>query len=297
MNQKERMLAGLPYKANMDGLPQERLEARKKMYEFNHLPPENQAQAELIIRSLLGKAGKNIYMEPPFYCDYGSNIFVGDNFYSNFHCVMLDVGKIEIGDRVMFGPNVSVFTAGHPVHPQSRASGYEYGMGVRIGSDVWVGGGSIINAGVTIGDGSVIGAGSVVTKDIPAGVIAVGNPCRVLRAITEEDRDYYYKDRKFDVDDYKNTELPQKTGGNWAYLLRCADNSLYAGWTNNLEQRLIAHNAGKGAKYTRSRTPAELVWYKEFDTPSQAMKQEAALKKMTRAQKMALVETFDKAGE
>ncbi|MGG7185842.1 sugar O-acetyltransferase, partial [Clostridium butyricum] len=134
---------------------------------------------------------------------YGSNIEVGENFYSNYNYIMLDVGKITIGKNVMFAPNVSIYTAGHPIHPQSRNSGYEYGIPVTIGDNVWVGGSVVINPGVTIGNNVVIGSGSVVTKDIPDNVIAVGNPCRVIREITEEDRKYYYKNNEFDVDDYK----------------------------------------------------------------------------------------------
>ena len=141
-------------------------------------------------------------MESPFYCDYGSNIEVGENFYANFNCTILDVAKVVIGKNVMFAPNVSIYTAGHPIHPDSRNSGYEYGIGVTIGNNVWVGGNATINPGVHIGDNVVIGAGSVVTKDIEANSIAVGNPCKVLRKITEEDKKYYYKNLEFDVDDY-----------------------------------------------------------------------------------------------
>ena len=294
MNQKERMLAGLPYKAWLDGLPEERLEARKKLYELNHLPPGDEEKSREAVCRLLGSTGREIWIEPPFYCDYGTNICVGDYFYANFDCVMLDVGPIRIGDRVMLGPRVSIFTAGHPVHPQSRASGYEYGLGVSIEDDVWIGGGTVINPGVTIGRGTVIGSGSVVTRDIPPGVIAAGNPCRVLRSITDADRDFYCKDKAFDVKDYLPTaDNGQNTGGNWAYLLRCADDSLYAGWTNDLGHRVDTHNTGKGAKYTRSRLPVTLVWSEEFDTPSQAMKREAELKKMTRSQKIALAGLVD----
>lgn len=130
------------------------------------------------------------------------NIEVGENFYANFNCVILDVGKVKIGTNVMFAPNVSIYTAGHPIHPESRNSGYEYGIGITIGDNVWVGGSVVINPGVHIGNNVVIGSGSVVTKDIPDNVIAVGNPCRIIREITEDDRKYYFKDREFDVNDY-----------------------------------------------------------------------------------------------
>lgn len=202
MNQKERMLAGLPYKAWLDGLNEERKESRIKVREFNQLHPSKEEEADQLIRSILGNAGENIHMEPPFHCDYGKNIEVGKNFYSNFNCTILDVGKVVIGDNVMFAPNVSIFTAGHPVHPDSRNSGYEYGIGVTIGDNVWIGGNVVINPGIAIGKNSVIGSGSVVTRDIPENVIAAGNPCKVIREITEEDRDYYFKDRRFDVQDY-----------------------------------------------------------------------------------------------
>ena len=147
--------------------------------------------------------GAKIYVEPPFHCEYGTHIILGENFYANTGCVMLDVAKIRIGNNVMFGPNVSIYTAGHPIHPDSRNSGYEYGIPVTIGNNVWIGGSCVILPGVTIGDNAVIGAGSVVTKDIPANVCAAGNPCRVIREITEADRPYYYTDRRFDEEIWK----------------------------------------------------------------------------------------------
>ncbi|MBE7722599.1 MAG: sugar O-acetyltransferase [Lacrimispora celerecrescens] len=203
MNQKERMLAGLPYKAWLDGLPEDRLENKKKLYAYNSLSPEEENKMDGLIRLILGKAGENAHIEPPFYCDYGKNIEVGKNFFANYNCTILDVGKVVIGDNVMFAPNVSVYTAGHPVHPDSRNSGYEYGISITIGNQVWIGGNTVINPGVTIGSNVVIGAGSVVTRDIPDNTIAVGNPCKVLREISEDDRKYYFKDREFDVEDYR----------------------------------------------------------------------------------------------
>ncbi|MEY8355479.1 sugar O-acetyltransferase [Lachnospiraceae bacterium 54-53] len=202
MNQKERMLARLPYKAWLDGLGEERLENRKKIYEYNLLAPGDPNRMNELLQKILGKADENTFIEPPFHCDYGTNIFVGQHFYANFNCTILDVGKVVIGDNVMFAPDVSIYTAGHPIHPQSRNSGYEYGICVTIGNNVWIGGNVIINPGVTIGNDAVIGAGSVVTGDIPEGVIAFGNPCKVFRRITEDDRKYYFKDREFDVQDY-----------------------------------------------------------------------------------------------
>ncbi|RZT02415.1 sugar O-acetyltransferase [Cuneatibacter caecimuris] len=202
MTQKERMLSELPYKAWMDGLSDERAAAKRLVYEYNRLHPDENARRDRLIRELIGTCGKEIYIEAPFRCDYGSNIEVGENFYSNYNLTILDVAKVKIGSNVMFAPNVSVYTAGHPLHPGSRNSGYEYGISVTIGDNVWVGGNVVINPGVHIGNNAVIGSGSVVTKDIPANALAAGNPCRVIRMITEEDRKYYFKDRVFDVQDY-----------------------------------------------------------------------------------------------
>ena len=202
MNQKERMLANLPYKARMDGLSEDRLANWKRIYRFNNLPPEEWDQLPVLLKEILGKTGENVCIMPPFHCDYGYNIEVGENFFANYNFTVLDVGKVRIGDNAQIAPNVSIYTAGHPVHPDSRNSGYEYGIDITIGSNVWLGGNVCIMPGVTIGDNAVIGAGSVVTKDIPANVIAAGNPCRVIREITDKDRDYYFRDRKFDVEDY-----------------------------------------------------------------------------------------------
>ena len=203
MNQRERMLSELPYKAWEDGLEEERKESRKRVHRYNNLPPEAEKEKDALIREIFGKTGENIFVEAPFRCDYGTHIEAGNNFYANFNCVILDVAKVVIGENVMFAPNVSVYTAGHPVHPDSRNSGYEYGICVTIGDTGWVGGNSVNKPGVLLGHYVVIGSGSVVTKDIPDNVIAVGNPCRVIRYITEEDRKHYFKDREFDVDDYK----------------------------------------------------------------------------------------------
>ena len=202
MTQKERMLANLPYKAWMDGLEEERIENKKKIYEYNNLPPEQWDRKTELLKNILGKTGEYVHINAPFHCDYGYNIEVGENFFANYNLVILDVGKVRIGDNAQIAPNVSIYTAGHPIHPDSRNSGYEYGIDVTIGDNVWIGGNVCIMPGVTIGDNVVIGAGSVVTKDLPDNVIAVGNPCKVVREITEADRDYYYKDRKFDVEDY-----------------------------------------------------------------------------------------------
>ena len=143
---------------------------------------------------------------PPFYCDYGSHIEVGENFFANYNCTILDVAPVKIGDNVLFGPNVSLYTAGHPLHPVSRNSAYEYGISITIGDNVWLGGNVVVTPGVHIGNNVVIGAGSVVTKDIPDNMVAAGNPCRVIREITEEDKKYYYKNRKFDEEAWTKIE-------------------------------------------------------------------------------------------
>ena len=196
------MLAGLPYKAWLDGLSEERMENKKRIYQYNLLAPDAVEEQEQLIKKILGKTGRHVHIEAPFHCDYGYNIEVGENFFANYNLTVLDVGLVRIGNNAQIAPNVSIYTAGHPVHPESRNSGYEYGIAITIGDNVWIGGNAVIMPGVTIGDNVVIGAGSIVTKDLPSNVIAAGNPCRVIREITDADRDFYYKDRRFDVDDY-----------------------------------------------------------------------------------------------
>ena len=200
MTQYERMLEGLPYYAD-DEIREKMMNTRFLLQEYNSVAPDNMDRKKELLREILGKTGECIYIEPPFHCDYGCNIEIGENFYANYNLIVLDCCKITIGDDVLFGPNVTIAAAGHPIHPESRKK-YEYGISVTIGNEVWIGANVVICPGVTIGDGSVIGAGSVVTRDIPANVVAFGNPCRVYREITEEDRHLYYKDRPFDVDDY-----------------------------------------------------------------------------------------------
>lgn len=202
MNQKERMTAGLPYKAWLDGLSEERTNNKLKIYEYNLLRPDETEKMNALLKDILGKTGENVFIEAPFHCDYGKNIEVGENFFANYNFTVLDVGKVIIGSNTQIAPNVSIYTAGHPIHPQSRNSGYEYGIGVTIGDNVWLGGNVVINPGVHIGNNAVIGSGSVVTKDIPDNVVAAGNPCKVIKMITDEDRKYYYKNREFDVQDY-----------------------------------------------------------------------------------------------
>ena len=199
MTMYERMINELPYKGDSQTKAM-MLENKKRIYEFNNLPPERWNETESILKNILGKAGDGVYIEQPFHCDYGKHIEVGKNFYANYNLVILDVAKVTIGDCVMCGPNVSIYTAGHPLHPEARNSLYEYGIAVTIGSNVWIGANSVILPGVHVGNNVVIGAGSLVTKDLPDNTLCFGSPCRVVRKITEDDKKFYFKDRKFDID-------------------------------------------------------------------------------------------------
>lgn len=198
MSEKEKMLAGLAYFAGTEELFGERMRAKKLTHRYNLLEPDALQERADILRELLGSYRGEPWIEAPFQCDYGCNIHVGENFYANYNLVVLDCAPVTIGDNVFLAPNVSLFTAGHPVHPETRNTMLEYAAPITIGNNVWIGGGTILNPGVTVGDNVVIGSGSVVVKDLPSNVIAVGNPCRVLREITDEDRLYYFKDRKLE---------------------------------------------------------------------------------------------------
>jgi len=191
MTEKERMLSGKLYIAKDGELERDFMRARKLTRLINATTEEQLTQRQQLFGELVGSVGENCWIEAPFRCDYGSHIHIGDNFYANYDCIMLDVCDIYIGDNVLFGPRVSIYTAAHPIDTGVRSRGLEYGKMVRIGSNVWVGGNAVINPGVTIGDNVVIGSGSVVTRDIPSGVVAAGAPCRVLREITEEDRAFW----------------------------------------------------------------------------------------------------------
>ncbi len=181
--EKTLMLAGEPYLSSDPALAQERLNARRLTRLYNATTEEEPDRRRQILVELLGAIGEHCEIEPPFRCDYGSLIALGDNFYANFGCVILDCNRVAIGRDVKFGPGVHIYAATHPADPVLRASGRELGLPVTIGDGVWVGGGSIILPGVTIGEGSTIGAGSVVAKSIPPRVVAAGVPCRVIRAL------------------------------------------------------------------------------------------------------------------
>jgi maltose O-acetyltransferase len=183
MTEKDKMLAGELYNSFDEALVHERLQAKELCHAFNNSPLGDNELPSVILKQLFGRAGKNLVIEPPFHCDYGSNIFLGDNVYFNFNCIILDPAKVEIGDNVLVGPAVQIYTATHPISVTERKTMLESAKPIRIASDVWIGGGAIICPGVQIGRGSVIGAGGVVTRNVPAGVVAAGNPCRVIRKI------------------------------------------------------------------------------------------------------------------
>ena len=199
MDEREKMARGLLYDANHNpDLIKERAACKDMCFAYNSLRPSDEEGKRKIAERLFGRIGRAFSVLAPFYCDYGKNIEVGKNFFANYNCMIIDVAKVTIGENCMMAPNVAIYTAGHPIHPAARNSAYEYGIEVTIGDNVWLGGNTVVVPGVHIGSNVVIGAGSVVTKDIPDWSVAVGNPCRVVKKITEEDKQYYFKDRKFD---------------------------------------------------------------------------------------------------
>ena len=191
MTEKERMLSGALYRASDPELAADSAKCKSLLLRYNQTTRAQQHHRDAILRDLLGQAGDRLYIEPPFHCDYGCHIYTGDRVYINCELIVLDVCDVIIGDDVLIGPRVSLLAATHPIDPEVRTEGLELGAPIRIGDRAWLGGGVIVNPGVTIGADSVIGSGSVVTRDIPAGVVAVGNPCRVLRPISQADRDHW----------------------------------------------------------------------------------------------------------
>jgi maltose O-acetyltransferase len=183
--EKEKMLAGELYNALDKQLSEERVKARLLIKALNDTREDQTDERSRILKELLPNAGEGLWLQPPFYCDYGYNITLGQNVFFNFNCVVLDVAPVIIGSRTLFGPNVQIYTATHPVNYKERASGLEFAKPITIGEDVWVGGSAVICPGVKIGDRSIIGAGSVVTRGIPDDVFAAGNPCRVIRSLEE----------------------------------------------------------------------------------------------------------------
>lgn len=179
----QKMLRGEVYEALHPEFLRRLENTRDLLWEYNSLRPSEEKRREEIIRNLLGSCGEKFHINQPFRCDYGCNVYIGENFFANFNLTILDEGEVHIGDNVFIGPNVSIYTACHPLNPEERNTGVEWAEPITIGDNVWIGGSVTILPGVTIGDNAVIGAGSVVSKDIPAGSLAVGNPCRVIRKI------------------------------------------------------------------------------------------------------------------
>ncbi|WP_193144583.1 galactoside O-acetyltransferase [Citrobacter europaeus] len=198
MSIRDRIKAGKLFTDMGEGLPQERLRGKELMYEFNHTRPSEVEKRERLIREMFATVGENAWIEPPIYFSYGSNIHIGKNFYANFNFTIVDDYTVTIGDNVLIAPNVTITVTGHPVHHELRKSGEMFSFPVTLGNNVWIGSNVVINPGITIGDNSVIGAGSVVTKNIPPDVVAVGVPCRVIKNINEQDREYYYQNYKVD---------------------------------------------------------------------------------------------------
>lgn len=181
--EKEKMIDGELYNALDEQLSNDRTKTRLLLQKLNNANADDNDTMSEALQGLIPNAGKELWIQPPFYCDYGYNIETGDKVFFNFNCVVLDVTKVTIGSRTMFGPNVQIYTATHPINAEERAGGLEYAKPIVIGDDVWVGGSVVICPGVTIGNRSILGAGSVVTKDIPDDVFAAGNPCKVIRSL------------------------------------------------------------------------------------------------------------------
>lgn len=199
MNAKERMKSGKIYFCTDEELAKEQLRRLDRLYDFNQTRPSEMPKRMALLKEILAEVGENCYVEPPLHANWGCHTHFGNNVYANFNLTLVDDTDIYVGDGVLFGPNVVVAVAGHPVDPELRRKVAQFNLPVHIGNNVWIGAGAIILPGIAIGDNSVIGAGSVVTKDIPANVVAVGNPCRVLREIGEHDREYYWRDRKIEI--------------------------------------------------------------------------------------------------
>ena len=199
MRDKEKLHSGELYYPSDPEIMKEQTLCLEKLYDFNATRPLEYEKRTALLKEMFAEIGDNCYIEPPLHTNWGGHhVHFGEGIYANFNLTLVDDTHIYVGDKTMFGPNVTVATAGHPILPELRAQGYQYNMPVRIGKNCWIGAGVIIVPGVTIGDNVVVGAGSIVTKDLPDNVVAVGNPCRVLREVNEHDREYYFKNRKID---------------------------------------------------------------------------------------------------
>ena len=199
MTNREKLHSGQIYYPSDDEIMKEQLLCLEKLYDYNMTRPLEQERREKLLKEMFAEIGEGCYIEPPLHANWGGHhVHFGKMVYANFHLTLVDDTHIYVGDYTLIGPNVTIATAGHPINPELREKAYQFNRSIRIGRNCWIGAGAIILPGVTIGDNTVIGAGSVVTKDIPANVVAVGNPCKVLREIGEHDKEYYFKDCKID---------------------------------------------------------------------------------------------------
>ena len=202
MTEKEKIHSGNIYFPNGDEILEEQLAYLDLMDEYNRIPRRMQKEREEMLPKLFAEVGQNCYIESPYFANWGGHhVHLGSNIYANAGLKLVDDTHIYIGDNTMIGPNVVLATAGHPIDPELRGRGLQYNLPVHVGRNCWLGAGVIVMPGISIGDNTVIGAGSVVTKDIPAGVVAVGNPCKVLREVGEKDKIYYWRDKKIDWDE------------------------------------------------------------------------------------------------
>lgn len=200
MSNFDKMHSGELYLPGDEEIMKEQLKCLEKLYDFNNTRPSEQNKRNNLLKEMFAEIGDGCYIEPPLHSNWGGkHVHFGKNVYANFNLTLVDDTHIYVGDYTMFGPNVIVASAGHPILPELREKAYQYNASVRIGRNCWIGAGVVIVPGITIGDNSVIGAGSVVTKDIPSNVVAVGNPCRVLREINEKDKKYYFKNREINL--------------------------------------------------------------------------------------------------
>ena len=196
---REKMHTGELYLPNDDESIQDQIKKRDRLYDFNMTRPTQLDKRKEMLKEMFAEVGEDCYIEPPLHANMaGAYVHFGKNVYANFNLTLVDDGHIYVGDYTMIGPNVTIATAGHPILPELREKGYQYNMEVHIGKNCWLGSGVVVLPGVTFGDYVVVGAGSIVTKDLPSNVVAVGNPCRVLREVNERDKEYYFKDRKID---------------------------------------------------------------------------------------------------
>ena len=201
---KEKLHTGELYLPNGDEIMNEQLACLEKLYDFNATRPLEQEKRQKMLKEMFAELGENCYIEPPLHANWGGkHVHFGDGVYANFNLTLVDDTHIYVGDYTMLAPNVVIATAGHPILPSLRERAYQYNSSVHIGRNCWLGAGVIVLPGVTIGDNTVVGAGSVVVHDLPANVVAVGNPCRVVREIGERDREYYFKDKKIDYNEIK----------------------------------------------------------------------------------------------